>query len=68
MGITVSKKVGCAVKRNRIKRIVREFFRQNRFLIFESVDMNMIAKKSAAFKTNHHLMKSLKDVVIKIGN
>lgn len=68
LGMTVSKKVGCAVKRNRIKRIIREFFRQNRCLISKSVDMNIISKKSAAFKTNQHLVKSLKDVFIKIDS
>ena len=68
LGTTVSKKVGCAVKRNRIKRIIREFFRQNRCMIKRSVDMNVISKKSAAFKTNHHLMKSLRDVFLKIDS
>ena len=68
LGLTVSKKVGCAVKRNRIKRIVREFFRQNRCLIHKSADMNVISKKSAAYQTNDQLMKSLKDVFIKIDS
>jgi ribonuclease P protein component len=31
LGISVSKKVGCAVKRNRLKRIIREFFRTSTF-------------------------------------
>lgn len=30
VGITVSKKVGTAVRRNRVKRVVREFVRQRR--------------------------------------
>jgi ribonuclease P protein component len=66
LGITVSKKVGCAVVRNRIKRTVREFFRTNRFLIFESVDINVISKPSAALRSNHILMKSLKEIFLRI--
>ena len=67
LGITVSKKVGYAVKRNRIKRITREFFRTNRFLFpLNGVDFNIIAKKSAALKTNCDLFKSLRNVAEKI--
>ncbi|WP_459924155.1 ribonuclease P protein component [Desulfatiferula olefinivorans] len=66
LGITVSKKVGCAVVRNRIKRTVREFFRTNRFLIVESVDMNVISKRSAGSQNNHTLMKSLNEAFIRI--
>ena len=29
LGLVVSKRVGCAVERNRIKRVVREYFRSN---------------------------------------
>jgi ribonuclease P protein component len=29
LGLTVSRKVGCAVKRNRVKRLFREFFRRS---------------------------------------
>lgn len=68
LGITVSKKVGYAVKRNQIKRIIREFFRKNRDLLKESMDMNIIAKKSASFKTNDELLNSLNKVVLKIDN
>jgi ribonuclease P protein component len=47
LGITVSKKVGKAVKRNRIKRIIRDFFRLNRHDLTESLDINIIARKAA---------------------
>jgi ribonuclease P protein component len=47
LGVTVSKKVGCAVTRNRVKRFVREVFRMNRSLL-PSVDLNVIARSEAA--------------------
>lgn len=47
VGITVSKKIGNAVTRNRIKRLVREHVRRNQWLPIE-VDTVIIAKRSAA--------------------
>jgi len=48
LGITVSKKVGSAVKRNRIKRLVREFFRLHASRLSTSQDFVIIAKKDAS--------------------
>ena len=45
LGITVTKKVGTAVQRNRIKRVVREVFRRNRQLFPASHDVVFIAKR-----------------------
>lgn len=45
MGITVTKKVGGAVVRNRIKRIFREIFRLNRGSIIEGIDIVIVARK-----------------------
>ena len=44
LGITVTRKVGNAVRRNRIKRLVREWFRQRRESIAD-LDLVVIVKR-----------------------
>lgn len=46
LGISVSKKVGRAVKRNKIKRWIREFFRTHKSLI-PPIDLLIIVKKGS---------------------
>jgi ribonuclease P protein component len=48
LGLTISHKVGNAVRRNRIKRLVREVFRQQRELFPEASDVVVIAKAGHA--------------------
>ena len=48
LGITVTRKVGNAVQRNRIKRLVREVFRQNRERLPSGIDLVFVAKQGAA--------------------
>lgn len=47
LGVTVTRKVGGAVQRNRIKRLVREVFRRNRTRFGDGMDMVWVAKRSA---------------------
>ena len=48
LGITASRKTGNAVARNRIKRLVREYFRQHQQVISCGADISVIAKQGAA--------------------
>ncbi len=50
MGLVVGRKVGGAVSRNRIKRLIREFFRLNKEKIPESSDLIVLAKKDIRIK------------------
>jgi len=47
LGITVTKKIGNAVVRNRVKRVLREVFRRNRALFPPATDIVFIAKHGA---------------------
>jgi len=47
LGVTVSKRIGNAVVRNRVKRLVREVFRLHQVHIQPAVDLVVIAKPGA---------------------
>ncbi len=66
LGITVTRKVGNSVTRNRIKRFVREYFRLNQQKSTENRDINVIAKSSAAKLGSGQAFVSLKDIFKKI--
>ena len=61
IGITVTRKYGKAVKRNRLKRIIREFFRLNKPLFKNGYDFLLTAKKECKIKTFAELTFELKN-------
>ena len=48
LGVTVSRKVGTAVERNRVKRRIREWFRHNRTALPRNAALLVIARRGAA--------------------
>ena len=63
LGITVSKKVGNAVRRNRIKRLIREFFRLNKTQLVASQDIVVIGKKGMPRLSYQDVYKELSVLV-----
>lgn len=62
--MTVSRKVGNSVKRNRIKRILREFFRLNKDEFPVSHDIVIIVKKNISSLKYQDVCRELEDLLI----
>ena len=69
LGISVSKKVGNAVTRNRIRRLLKEVVRSLRqeIEIKQHVDLIIIARQQAANMDYNDFMRSVKDLLNKSG-
>lgn len=59
LGVTVSRKVGGAVERNRVKRILREFFRTHQNQLAGFVDLSVVAKRGAAGLSSEEIGREL---------
>lgn len=64
LGTAVGKKVGNAVKRNKIKRLLREFFRLNKNRFPDSQDTVIIAKKGIKILTYRDVYTELENRVL----
>lgn len=65
IGISVSRKVGKAVTRNRVKRLVKEVLRQKIDCLPEGTDLVIIARSPAATMDYHQVESSLRHVMSK---
>jgi ribonuclease P protein component len=67
LGVTVTKKVGKAATRNRIKRLAREYFRLNKHRLAGIWDINIIAKKEATAISSSQVFSCLQELFEKIS-
>jgi len=63
LGLTTSRRVGTAVKRNHIKRLLREFFRLHKTCFPPSSDIVFIAKPGADKLDYSRLCEELKHIL-----
>lgn len=66
IGLSVSKKIGNAVTRNRVKRYIRQVFHELEDQIKDHKDYVIIARKPVADMNYHEVRKSLEHV-LKVG-
>ena len=67
VGISASKKIGNAVVRNRMRRLVKEIVRQMEQQIAINADIILIVRKPAVNMTYHELQSSIQHVFRKAG-
>lgn len=67
LGISVSKRVGKAVVRNRVKRGIREWFRSVRVEMRDGVDLVITARAGAAALTPARRAAELNEMLEEVG-
>jgi len=62
LGITTTKKLGPAVVRNRIRRLIREAFRRNRDALPKGLDIVVVAKRASVDCTAAEIAGGLAEI------
>ncbi|MFX3634964.1 MAG: ribonuclease P protein component [Candidatus Pristimantibacillus sp.] len=67
LGVSASKKIGNAVVRNRMRRVIKEIVRLNAEKIIPNIDFILIVRKPAAAMKSKEMEKSILHVMKKAG-
>lgn len=67
LGVTVTRKVGKAVQRNRIKRLVREAFRRERRTFADGLDLVWVAKRDAVKVTFQGVIADMRTLATRLS-